>query len=60
MWGHSLQKRDDRGTSVFSPIATELRTSRHVRNVPKAEFKLAQVEGMMHKALQIKIKGRWY
>jgi hypothetical protein len=26
----------------------------------KGGIQLARVEGMMHKALQIKIKGRWY
>jgi hypothetical protein len=32
--GQSLQKRDVRTTSAFPPKATELRTSRHVSNVP--------------------------
>src|SRR6202158_338575 len=35
--GQSRQRRDVRTTSACPPKATELRTSRHVSNVPKPE-----------------------
>jgi hypothetical protein len=47
-------------TSGLAQRADVLAICRHIGNVPIGGIQLAQVEGMMHKALQIKIKGRWY